>query len=241
MADSTPPNFTRRHFIGQAGVLVSGAIAIPSMPHVCLLGDSIFDNAAYVGGKPDVIAQVRSVLPSPWKATLLAVDGATTAGVDAQLKRLPAGATHLVLSVGGNDALRRADALSTPVKTAGGGLTSLAAIVQDFETDYRRTVEACLKPGLPLIVCTIYNGNFPDPAYQKQVTAALALYNDAILRTAVEKRLPAIDLRLVCNRPEDYANPIEPSAIGGDKIARTISRVLTTMPVPLHGSLVTGF
>jgi hypothetical protein len=29
------------------------------MGHVILLGDSVFDNAAYVGGAPDVIAQLR--------------------------------------------------------------------------------------------------------------------------------------------------------------------------------------
>ncbi|MDP8949728.1 MAG: SGNH/GDSL hydrolase family protein, partial [Actinomycetota bacterium] len=30
-----------------------------AMNHVVLLGDSIFDNAAYVGGAPDVVRQVR--------------------------------------------------------------------------------------------------------------------------------------------------------------------------------------
>lgn len=33
------------------------------MPHVVLLGDSIFDNAAFVGGGPDVVAQLRRGLP----------------------------------------------------------------------------------------------------------------------------------------------------------------------------------
>src|SRR3712207_7657631 len=47
-----------------------------TMPHVVLLGDSIFDNKSYVGGGPDVIAQVRDDLPPGWKATLCAVDGA---------------------------------------------------------------------------------------------------------------------------------------------------------------------
>ena len=46
------------------------------MAHLCLLGDSIFDNAAYVGGGPDVVTQLRAALPTGWKATLLAVDGA---------------------------------------------------------------------------------------------------------------------------------------------------------------------
>jgi hypothetical protein len=31
-------------------------------------------------------------------------------------------------------------------------------------------------------------------------------------------------LRLICNRDEDFANPIEPSALGGHKIAAAIAR-----------------
>ena len=36
------------------------------MPHLTLLGDSIFDNAAYVAGSPAVIDQVRMNLPAGW-------------------------------------------------------------------------------------------------------------------------------------------------------------------------------
>ena len=75
------------------------------MPHLVLIGDSIFDNAAYTRGGPDVVSQVRGLLPPGWEATLLAVDGSTTDHVAGQLGRLPSQATHLVLSVGGNDAL----------------------------------------------------------------------------------------------------------------------------------------
>jgi hypothetical protein len=42
------------------------------MGYVILLGDSVFDNAAYVGGGPDVIAQLREQLPAGWRATLSA-------------------------------------------------------------------------------------------------------------------------------------------------------------------------
>jgi hypothetical protein len=41
--------------------------------------------------------------------------------------------------------------------------------------------------------------------------------------------LPIIDLRLLCNRPDDYSplSPIEPSVTGGAKIARVIAEVAT--------------
>jgi hypothetical protein len=44
--------------------------------HVVLLGDSIFDNAAYMAGAPDAVRQIRRRLPRGSKATLAAVDGA---------------------------------------------------------------------------------------------------------------------------------------------------------------------
>ncbi|MDP9348722.1 MAG: SGNH/GDSL hydrolase family protein, partial [Gemmatimonadota bacterium] len=59
------------------------------MPHVVLLGDSIFDNAAYTRGGPDVIAQLRGAVPEGWRATLRAVDGAVLANVPGQLGRVP--------------------------------------------------------------------------------------------------------------------------------------------------------
>ncbi len=60
------------------------------MSHVVLLGDSVFDNAAYVAaaaGAPDVVRQVRRRSPAGSRATLLAVDGSTTAAVREQLRR----------------------------------------------------------------------------------------------------------------------------------------------------------
>jgi hypothetical protein len=102
----------------------------------------------------------------------------------------------------------------------------LARVIGVFESMYRRLVEACLSRGLPLVVCTIYNGNFADLEFQVMARVAVAAFNDVILRLALEKGLLAIDLRLVCALAEDYANPIEPSAIGGNKIARAIRRTV---------------
>ena len=75
------------------------------MNHIVLLGNSIFDNAAYAAGGPDVVRQLRDILPSGWRATLNALDGAVIADLPQQLQKLPGDASHLVVSVGGNDAL----------------------------------------------------------------------------------------------------------------------------------------
>ena len=192
------------------------------MPHLVLIGDSIFDNAAYTGGGPDVVSQVRELLSPGWEATLLAVDGSTTDHVAGQLGHLPKQATHLVLSVGGNDALTHLSILEAPASSMAKSIEALADIASDFERRYRLAIAACLGTGLPLAVCTIYNGCFDDPSFQRLATATLTMFNDAIIRVAIEHVLPVIDLRLVCVSAEDYANPIEPSSVGGAKIARVI-------------------
>jgi lysophospholipase L1-like esterase len=196
------------------------------MPHVVLLGDSILDNAAYVRGGPDVVAQLGALLPPGWRATLAAVDGAVIAGVARQLARVPADATHLVVSAGGNDALGHADILDRRASSSAEVLDRLADALASFERDYRALLPAVLARGLPVTLCTIYNGNLGPPA-QRRATVALAVFNDAIHRLAVEHALAVIELRLVCTEPADYANPIEPSVQGGAKIARAIVRALT--------------
>ena len=192
------------------------------MLHLVLIGDSVFDNAAYTRGGPDVVSQVRGLLPPGWDATLLAVDGSTTDHVVDQLGRLPPQATHLVLSVGGNNALMRLDVLEIPVSSVAKSLEVLADVASDFERRYRLAIAACLDTALPLTVCTVYNGWFDDRSFQRVASTTLTLFNDAIIRVAVEYALPVIDLRSVCAAPEDYANPIEPSSVGGAKIARVI-------------------
>ena len=208
------------------------------MPHLVLLGDSVLDNSAYTEGGPAVIAQVKQELPIGWHGSLRAVDGSTTAEIPAQLVALPPDATHLLLSVGGNNAILRAEILETPVASSGEALLLLSEAASEFEESYRATVEACLKFELPLVVCTIYHGNFPEPSYQKRVAIALTVFNDVIVRIAIEKQLKVIDLRLVCRSPEDYANPIEPSVVGGAKIAKAIVRTVTEPAHPGRGAQV---
>jgi hypothetical protein len=94
--------------------------------HVVLLGDSIFDNGAYTRGGPDVVTQLRSLLPRGWSATLLAVDGDRISDVSRRLSKTPADATDQVLSVGGNDALAHGDLLDRPARSSFEVLSLLA-------------------------------------------------------------------------------------------------------------------
>jgi lysophospholipase L1-like esterase len=195
--------------------------------HVVLLGDSIFDNQAYVGAGPDVVRQLGQLAPDSWEATLLAVDGSVTGGVRRQLDHLPAGATHLVVSAGGNDALGHAGLLEERAASSAEVLARLADIAEQFAEDYRGMLAAVGGTGLPFGVCTVYYPMFTDPLARRLAVTALAVFNDVIIREAFIARVPLVDLRLVCDEPADYANPIEPSAAGGEKIARAIVRLVS--------------
>lgn len=196
------------------------------MPHVVLLGDSIFDNAAYVRGGPDVVTHLRDGLPVEWQATLVAIDGATTHSMPIQYGRIPADATHLVLSLGGNDALMNVDILDRRVSSAAEAIGMLADMRDAFAARYEGVLTELRGRAIPLTVCTIYEGNFEDARMQRLAGTALTVFNDAILRQAVRAGLQLIELRLVCSEPADYANPIEPSVQGGAKIARAIARAV---------------
>ncbi len=197
--------------------------------HVVLLGDSILDNASYIpGGRPAVIDQVRSRLPEDWSATLLARDGNVIEDVlRRQLANIPADASHLVLSVGGNDVLEQIRILYEPVSTVGEALRLILESRSEFGDNYRRLIEPIRERGLPTVVCTIYNPCSDDDAFQRAAVAALCLYNDAIVDAARRARWPVIDLRAVCSEIADYANEIEPSAVGGAKVADAICQVVT--------------
>jgi hypothetical protein len=203
--------------------------------HVVLLGDSILDNRAYVSaGEPDVVAQLRAVLPSGWRATLGAIDGAVTADVARQLQKVPPDASHFVVSVGGNDALRASGLIEERLGSLAEALERLDRARQGFARDYEAMLDQATWSGRPVGVCTIYDPSYPDPRRQQLAMTGLALFNDVILRLAIARGLPVVDLRLVCSEPADYANPIEPSARGGERIAAAIARLV------LHHDYGTG-
>jgi hypothetical protein len=210
------------------------------MGHIILLGDSIFDNELYVPGGPCVVEHLHRTLPSGWKATLLAVDGAITSDVARQLARLPADSTHLVISVGGNDALESGvTLLGEYAGSVTAALSQMAEVRDQFQAKYHDMLHGVLQQGKPAIVCTVYDA---IPGLGREERTALCLFNDVILREAFQAGLPVIDLRLICDEPSDYAtsSPIEPSAAGGGKIARAVRRAVTDADFAALASRVFG-
>ena len=197
------------------------------MPHIALLGDSVIDNKAYVGGGPDVAEQLRMLIPKSWQVSRLAVDGALIADVLQQLAAVPAEATHLIISAGGNDALRESSVLTAGANSLAQALTLLANVQSRFRRDYAHLLQGAARFKGQVAVCTIYDPRFPDATQRQLGSLALSVLNDVITREAFARDLAPLDLRVMFNDDSDFANAIEPSVQGGMKLARTILRFVS--------------
>ena len=225
------------------------------MKHIILAGDSIFDNGLYVkSGEPDVPKQLKGLLDEGDKVSLLAVDGHVINNVEGQLRNLPNDTTHLVVSVGGNDALGFLQAFSNPTANLGEGFYQFYGIKQEFERSYVQMVSKVLSYKLPTTFCTIYNPCFnhselervadyildgtSNMVLQKMAMAALPTFNDIIFQEAAKAGVPVMDLRLIFNEDSDYANPIEPSAAGGLKMAKIIKEIVYNHDFSLKNTVI---
>ncbi len=220
-----------RRSVMHAALVAATALSLPARGataketggnHIVLLGDSVLDNGAYIGTGPDVIEQVGKHLPAGARATLGAVDGAVVSAVRLQLQIAPEDATHFVVSAGGNDALHHAGLLDEKVSSVAEAFDKLAIVRESFARDYRTMLDDVTARGLPVAVCTIYDARFPDAKQRRRASLGLTIFNDCITREASARGLALIDLRLILTTDSDLANPIEPSASGGAKIANAI-------------------
>lgn len=195
------------------------------MAHVVLLGDSIFDNSAYVPDGHAVIEHLRAILPEEWSVSLLAVDGHVTSDVKTQLEKVPNDATHFIVSCGGNDALNYLPTLTEQTQSVAEALDRFARIRADFRDKYRSMLEQVVAISQDVTVCTVYDC---VPDLEPMAHAALSMFNEVILREAISAKVAVIDLRLVCTERSDYSkvSPIEPSHSGGEKIANIICSLL---------------
>jgi hypothetical protein len=206
------------------------------MRHVVLLGDSIFDNAPYVPKGCGVQAQLQAMLRDGHRVILLARDGDVLADVKTQVSRLqamPVQSANVIVSCG------LVGYMQSSVKSILEAAALLASWQAEFRFEYRRMLDAVLAQGLPVAVSTIYDG---VPGLAPGLRTALAVFNDVILREAAARRLPVLDLRLVCDDPGDYSpvSPIEPSQQGGSKIAAAIAELVHSQDTSALRTVVFG-
>ena len=193
--------------------------------HIVIAGDSIFDNGAYVPGEKDVFQQLKDLAEGQAEVTSLAVDGSVTEDVLTQITRLPSNTTHLFISSGGNDALRQMGLLSQSVQSVAEAMLILSTSQEQFRAQYRRLIARIqLLTNTKTVVCTIYH---PNSAAEKQsvMDIGVSLFNDVIVEETNKARIPVLDIRGIFLNREDYANEIEPSSIGGQRLAAAIFSV----------------
>jgi hypothetical protein len=145
-----------------------------------------------------------------------------------QLRQVARSATHIVVSIGGNDALGASGVIDEAAANVADALEKLAVIGERFDRSYGTMIDLVLERSLPVAFCTIYEPRFPDLRRRRAAATALTVLNDVITRQVFRKRASLIDLRLVCDQDADFATPIEPSATGGEKIARAIAMFART-------------
>ena len=198
--------------------------------NLILLGDSVFDNGVYVDpGQADVTTHLTCKLqPSDWTLDMRAVDGAVVSDVEHQLIKPVSLPGMFVLSVGGNDALGHMDMVANTIvdKSVTEVLIAFNQIREEFRARYAVLLDRILEHGQPLAVCTIYNPKFSEPDIQILAETGLSFFNDVITEEALRRGLTIIDLRDVCSHSLAFANPIEPSEVGGDLIANAIVELL---------------
>jgi lysophospholipase L1-like esterase len=210
------------------------------MAVVTLMGDSSFDNESYVAkGEKDVLAWVHTKMPKGWRANLVALDGAVNSGIAQQLdmarEHFPE-TTHFVVSVGGNDALAHSGLMRVNPRSAKSFLGMISRAAHEFEYSYHKMLDTLIcgvRTDQKIIACTIYNPNFSDDhndPEQMMGVELVKIFNDAIYRQCLSFGVSIIEARMVYTSPEHYANPIEPSTLGAERISRAILEAVKDDP-----------
>ena len=200
--------------------------------HLTLLGDSIIDNNPYVHrtGLP-VEKHLKKMLPD-WSIEKRATDGSVIEDViNLQLGNLKKD-SPVALSAGGNNLLKSFGIVQDDAKmTFNQIMKTLKPVIEKFENNYENLLNKIHSPALCF---TIYNPAFHHydetefmSPYQEACEVTVNIFNDIIQRLILKKGFEVLELRALFTEKNDYANSIEPSHQGGEKIAKFITNWLS--------------
>ena len=194
--------------------------------HVSLLGDSIIDNKVYVGEGELSVTEHLQRNPSSY-FTMIAVDGDTTKDVlDNQLDNLKESVSHIVLSIGGNDLLQNLHLLQDETSGMKFALEKCSELISEIQENYIKILEHLSQYDAKVLLCTVYEGDLESDLllakYDKAGQVMLKMHNDTVYYLASKFEVDVLELRNIFTNKEDYANPIEPSHIGGEKLPKAI-------------------
>ncbi|MEK9618411.1 MAG: SGNH/GDSL hydrolase family protein, partial [Deltaproteobacteria bacterium] len=117
--------------------------------------------------------------------------------------------TGAILSIGGNDALGRAQVLIQEVRMVMEALSFLIPIVEEFRRNYVAVLEELMRiyEKKHIRICTIYNKipTAPKSELPEETMLALGLFNDVITEEVNRRGLRLIDLRVICDSTDCYS------------------------------------
>lgn len=188
--------------------------------HVVLLGDALLEAYGSIDKRPGEFED--ALLPgtrSQWKISVVSAAEIERAG---PALVLPDDATHAIIFIEGNHAIEQSGLLRSQPDAYGQKLDQLALAADEFERTLARLIHVAQAARLVIMVCTMFQPYYKDPVRQRTACAALAVFNDRVTKRAAEARVSLIDLRLICNEPEDYDKPTQLSKSGLQKTANVI-------------------
>ena len=187
--------------------------------HVVLLGDALLDAYSSIDKSPGEFED--ALLPGTrgqWKISVVSAAEIERAG---SALALPKDATHAIIFIEGNYAIEQSGLLhGQPAQVQ--SLEQLSLAADEFERTLGRLIHVAQAARLVIMVCTMFQPNYKDPVRQRTACAALAVFNDRVTKRAAAARVSVIDLRLICNEPEDYDKPTQLSKSGLQKAANVI-------------------
>ena len=205
-------------------------------------------------GELDVTAHLKKLYSDQPDVFIInnAVDGDTMYNIEYNHLDTPEveEASHIIVSIGGNDLLHNISFLQTTselskvmgkdARIGKWGRRELNPsrnkvfeetyfeIIKPFTKQYETIVANLSSHRANLLLCTVYEGDLADSDEFSDVNNSsktmVSLFNDIVYRTANKYGADVLELREIFVRSEDYANPIEPSHIGGGKLAKAMQR-----------------
>ena len=107
-------------------------------------------------------------------------------------------------------------------------LEQAVVLLAPIKDRYRTIVKNLYQQNPNLLLCTVYEGNLVGDSLYSDVAfaskAMVSMFNDIVFNTASTFKIDVLELRNIFISPEDYANPIEPSHLGGKKYSQEILR-----------------
>lgn len=200
------------------------AVGEPAIRHVVLIGDALGNLASLRGqGAGALEGKLRPGADPSWKLTILPAGDLIRRS---RVLEFPADATHVLISIEGNRAIANSGLLEGQPASYQEGLARLSFAADQFEDVVAGLIHVAQATRLPTVVCTMWLPRYAEPVRQRAAAAALAIFNDRILRRAIEARISIVDLRGAATEAGDYADQTLMSRAGLQKAANLVWRAL---------------